>query len=273
MTALWALTRWPPWLVMTCIALSLLVTLKTTVLADFLKAAHRRVSFFEVSTWYLGWPGLNARDFFSKSPMSGQRVSAGEWMLAVGKTGVGLALLLVLAPSVARHHALAGGWVAMVGIVLLLHFGGFHLLALGWRCAGRAVQPIMHAPLLATSVGDFWSNRWNLAFRDFATAFVLRPLARRWNARLALWGCFVFSGLVHELAISVPAGGGYGLPTAYFLLQAWGASFERSAFGKRTGIPGRLFTIAIVGPPAFFLFHPSFVLNVILPLVAMGTPS
>lgn len=265
--------NWPPWLVMTCIALSLLAILKTAVLAEFLKASKRRVSFFDVATWSLAWPGLNARDFFSKSTPQGTHVSAWEWMQAVAKTGLGLALLLFVAPPVARLHALAGGWVAMVGIVMLLHFGGFHLLALGWRSVGRAVQPIMHAPLLATSVSDFWSNRWNLAFRDFANAFVLRPLARRWNARIALWGCFAFSGLVHELAISVPAGGGFGWPTGYFLLQAWGASFERSAFGKRTGFPGRLFAIAIVGPPAFLLFHPPFVLNVILPLVVRGTPS
>ena len=80
------------------------------------------------------------------------------------------------------------------------------------------------------------------------------------------------SGLIHELVITVPAGGGYGLPTGYFLLQGLGAATERSRRGRRLGLGagrrGWLFTALVVGAPAYFLFPPPFVRNVILPMLS-----
>ncbi len=82
---------------------------------------------------------------------------------------------------------------------------------------------------------------------------------------------FVVSGLMHDLVISVPARGGYGLPTAYFVLQGLGVLIERSFFGKqfglRGGVRGWLFMVVITAGPAFFLFHPPFVLRVIIPFM------
>lgn len=82
---------------------------------------------------------------------------------------------------------------------------------------------------------------------------------------------FVASGVIHELVISVPAGGGWGLPTAYFFLQGCGVALERSRVGERLGLRGgmrgRIFTVILAGGPAFFLFHPPFVRDVILPMM------
>ena len=63
--------------------------------------------------------------------------------------------------------------------------------------------------------------------------------------------------------ISLPAAGGYSLPTAYFLLQGIGILTERAL----PQIRGQIFTIVITAAPAFWLFHPPFVRNVILPFM------
>ena len=93
---------------------------------------------------------------------------------------------------------------------------------------------------------------------------------------LAVLGVFFVSGLVHEFVITLPARSGYGLPTAYFLLQGCGRRrlglvLERSALGRRlglgAGIRGRVFAIIVVAAPAYWLFPPVFVRNVILPML------
>ena len=159
----------------------------------------------------------------------------------------------------------------MLGIVLFLHFGLFDLLGLAWRRAGINAQPIMRAPLRAKSLAEFWSSRWNTAFSELARQFIFRPLAKTWSPRGAMAGVFLVSGLVHEAVISLPARGGYGLPTAYFALQAVGVLLERTRFGRAVGLGqgfrGWLFMAILAGAPAFWLFHPVFVRNVILPML------
>ena len=71
--------------------------------------------------------------------------------------------------------------------------------------------------------------------------------------------------------ISLPARGGYGLPTAYFMLQGLGVAVERSPFGQhvglRQGVSGWLFMAVLTAGPVFLLFHPPFVLRVVLPFM------
>src|SRR5262249_15836011 len=125
------------------------------------------------------------------------------------------------------------GWVGFLGMLLLLHFGSFHVLALFWQRRGVAAQPIMRSVLLARSPADFWGRRWNMGFHALMHDHVFRPLRHR----LSIPGCtfisFTVSGIIHDLVISLPARGGYGLPTLYFLLQGLAVLGGRSGLGRR----------------------------------------
>jgi Membrane bound O-acyl transferase family len=120
-------------------------------------------------------------------------------------------------------------------------------------------------------VSEFWGKRWNIAFRDITYRFLFRPLAKSLGPRAGLAAGFLFSGLVHDLVISVPAGGGYGWPTLYFVVQGLGLLAERSKIGRQLGLGagwrGRAFTMVVVFAPLFGLFHPPFVHAVILPFL------
>ena len=218
--------------------------------------------------YLFAWPGMDAEVFLDVKRHA-DRPPRSEWMWASAKTGFGAVLLWV----VVRHIPVdvMAGWVGMLGLVLLLHFGMFELLSLVWRSNGINAQPIMHSPVLATSLSDFWGKRWNLGFRQLSYSLIFRPLQARTDAGFALLMSFFASGLIHDVVISFPAHGGYGLPTAYFLLQGYGILFERSALGKRlglgSGVRGWIFMAIWAGGPACILFHPWFVERVMVPFL------
>ncbi len=150
---------------------------------------------------------------------------------------------------------LAAGWVGMIGLVLMLHFG---VMALAW--------PIMRAPLRARSVAEFWGERWNCAFPQMARPLIFEPVSKRYGTGWATMVVFLASGLLHELVISLPAGGGYGLPTGYFALQGAAVLVERKWRTDR-----RWFVWLMVAGPVFWLFHPLFVERVMISFMeAMG---
>jgi hypothetical protein len=263
---------WPAWALMWAIAISIFAGLKWLTLATS-TAAHD-ASWQRIAGYLFLWPGLNADAFLahSKRPAT---PSWHEWGWAWAKTAGGMLLLIGVVPPAMESHPLLAGWLGMFGLVLVLHFGIFHLLSLAWRTAGIVAPPLMNRPLAATSLSDFWSQRWNLAVRDAARRFVFRPLAPRLGIAGATLVVFLISGLVHDLVISLPVGAGGGGPTLYFLLQGAAVLVERSRAGKRAGLSkgwrGRLFAAAMVLLPAGLLFHPPFVLHVIVPtLAALG---
>nr|ACO70949.1 membrane protein [uncultured Verrucomicrobiota bacterium] len=214
----------------------------------------------------LAWPGMDARAFLRGCAVPPK---FGEGLAALAKTLLGAGLYF----GVARcfDHPLAVGWVGMIGIIFLLHFGSFHLLSVFWRAVGVDARPIMRWPVAATSLGEFWGRRWNLAFNELAERFVFRPAVGKWGVTGASLAAFLASGVLHELVISLPAGAGWGLPTGYFFLQGCGAAFERSRIGRRWGLRrgwrGRAFTLFVAAGPAFLLFHPPFVRHVIVPMM------
>lgn len=216
------------------------------------------------------WPGMDAETFLdsqNKAPKPQFR----EWVWALLKTAAGIVLFWLVARMVPEQLDLARGWIGLVGLVLLLHFGSFHLVALFWQGMGIAAQPIMAKPILSKTLTEFWGERWNLGFRQLAYDLIFRPLHKPFGVVTASLLVFLASGLIHDLVISLPANGGYGLPTGYFVLQGLGVTLERSNLGRylgmQRGISGWLFMFIVTAGPAFWLFHPPFVLRVILPFM------
>ncbi|MGH9723314.1 MAG: wax synthase family protein [Bryobacteraceae bacterium] len=249
----------PAWVAMWTLAASLFVALKWT---SWRRAAIPAAG-WRAWGFLLAWPGMDARRFMLRRA---PRPRVTEWIAAAGKTLLGVFLIWRALPAIPFAWPLAAGWTGMIGLVFVLHFGVFHLAALAWQSMGVAAEPLMRAPLLATSLADFWGRRWNLAFRALAHDLVFRPLAR-FGAPIATMTAFAASGLVHDVVLSIPARGGYGRPTLYFVLQGFAVLLSRR-FGLDRGLGGRVFALTLVILPAPLLFHEPFVTGVILPFLA-----
>ncbi len=163
--------------------------------------------------YLLLWPGMDARSFLFCPPPT-VRPSRTQWFNACAKSALGAALFWGIARLAWPGHDLVVGWIGMVGLIFLLHFGSFDVLALLWQRVGLDARPIMHSPIVSTSLAEFWGRRWNMGFRSLGHRFIYGPLHGRLGVAGATMAVFIASGLVHDLVISLPAGAGFGLPTS-----------------------------------------------------------
>jgi alginate O-acetyltransferase complex protein AlgI len=260
----------PAWVFMWVMAFAVFFGCKWLTLGNALQR-EGRACLFRALAYLFAWPGMEAARFLAPELSPRRSRSATLRTAAVATVRILLGLFLLFGVARYATDPLLAGWIGMLGIVLLLHFGFFHLLSAGWRALRVDAPPIMKAPLRSTSVSEFWGRRWNAAFNDLALRLVFRPAVQRLGIPGAALLAFLVSGLIHELVISLPAGAGFGLPSGYFLLQGLGVLAERSAVGQRiglrAGVRGWIFTMIVVAGPAFWLFHPPFVSKVILPFM------
>ena len=258
--------RVAPWVFMWLMAAAIFFGCKWLTFSRARKQIiHVRVD--RALAYFFLWPGMDGEKFLrtstGKIPMLPH--TRANTSVAIAKIFLGSLLLFGLARF--APHPLLTGWIGMIGIILVLHFGIFALLAIAWRAYGLDVRPIMDAPLKSTTLSEFWGRRWNGAFNQLAFENAFRHVARSTDPIVGTIVAFLASGLIHELVISLPAGAGYGRPTAYFLLQGCGVLFQHRVTSVRRGAAGRFLTIFVVAGFAFWLFHPPFVRNVILPFM------
>jgi len=216
---------------------------------------HGNVTAGVSTAWFLLWPGMDPawlRGGWSGKPDSPVR----GWV----HLSIGLVLLLAVAPHLT--HPLAAGWAAMGGLINGLHFGTFHLLACWWQRQGRHAPLVMNQPLVSITLAEFWGRRWNTAFHILGERLVFRRLVRKCGAARAMFAVFMVSGLVHDAVITLPARGGWGLPTFYFLIQGTGVALER-----RWKIRSRAWVLGMTGLPLPLCFPPAFCERVIAPLL------
>lgn len=237
------------------------------------------------------WPGMRPWVFVAevgRTPGTENRRRAlpgARRLVAFGaaRLVVGAALILV-AWTIARATGVRPGWTApaaagtlltlLAGLSLCLHFGLFNVAAGLWQYVGVDCRPLFRAPLVSRSLGEFWGRRWNLAFSEMTGVAVYRPLAGAFGKPAATVAAFVFSGLLHELAISLPVLAGFGLPMLYFAVQGLLVLAERALARtghpvERWGWPARLWTLGWVTLPLPILFHTPFVERVVLPLIGL----
>lgn len=203
----------PPWAFMWTLSLAIFLGLKwVTWWRERCKVAHPK---WRSVAYLLAWPGMDADAFLDPS----QNVFAPalkNWLWAFLETVLGIVLLWVVARSVPNREPLIRGWIGMVGLIFTLHFGLFQIVALVWQQFGVVAQPIMNAPLRATSLAEFWGKRWNLGFRQLAHELIFRPTHRFLGAGLAGFLVFLVSGLIHDLVISLPSRGDTAFPLFTF---------------------------------------------------------
>jgi alginate O-acetyltransferase complex protein AlgI len=262
-------SAWHRWVVMWAMAVVIFMACKWLT---WINANRAGVPAWRQAGYWLLWPGLDAVAFLGTGRMRTiARPVLSEWIWAAFNLALGAGLFWGVARCWPESWWLGRGWTGMAGFILAAHCGAFQLLSCAWRAAGVDARPMMDAPLLSRSVSEFWGRRWNTAFRDLAHRFLFQPLAHRLGPRHALAAGFIFSGLVHELVVTIPAGGGYGGPTFFFSCQGFAILFEHSRAGRAWGLGrggrGWLFTMAALGLPLGLAFPPVFVQRIILPFM------
>lgn len=261
-----------PWEYMWALSFAIFFGLKWLTLWSVLEAGRGgqgKAGVGRSVAYLLLWPGMDAERFLFGRVV--EKPESPDWFWAAIKTCIGAILLWFVARRVPENLPLLRGWIGLLGLIFLIHFGSFDLVAFGWQALGVDAPPIMQRPVSSTSLSEFWGKRWNLGFRQLSYEFVFRPLRVPLGVAMASMCVFLASGLIHDLVISVPARGGYGLPTGYFVLQGLGVLFERSraghGLGVGRGVTGWIYMALFTAGPAFFLFHPPFVFHVILPFM------
>ncbi len=255
---------------MLALVLPLFFGMKIVCHAASRRAGGPRLGFWRWASFTFGWPGMDPARFaraHPKGPAGWRRLAAFGALWSACGVGLlfGARLLWTAGQAVPATVA------ALVALSLMLHFGLFGLLAALWRRVGFDADRLFLAPLASTSLTEFWGRRWNVPFIEMVRLSVYAPLVGRFGASWASLAAFLISGLFHELAVSVPAQGGYGLPFAYFLLHAALLATERrrrAGGSSQRGWVNRTWTLAWVALPAPLLFHPWFVKAIVWPLLA-----
>jgi len=227
----------------------LLGGMKGLVYAEW--AGTQKLPLIRYGVFALLWFGMDPGSFRSKR----QGLS---W-----KPDIVVGLALMLAGTLGAWLVWAMGWRQILVMFLPMsvgfHFGALRVLKGGLRAAGFPVRTLFPNVLEAQGLGDFWSRRWNVGYSQMMQRLVGRPVEKLAGADAGLMAIFLASGVLHELAITLPVRSGFGLPTLYFAIHGGLTLLER-----KMGRPfGKIPTLLLVALPLGLLFPPAFQSEVI----------
>jgi alginate O-acetyltransferase complex protein AlgI len=236
-------------------------------------ANGNRLNFFQWIAFAVGWFGMKPTLFevLPSSSLLYQKLV----LKALIRIFLGF-ILLYLSAVAGRFELLTSVFLAQLllvaGISFILHFGILNLSTAWWRAFGVNAQELFKQPYRSNSLKEFWGKRWNIAFSEMTQLIAYRPLKTRLSADHATMCSFLFSGILHEVAISLPVRGGYGFPMMYFGIHAIAMQMEaRSPIIKRIiqhRHLSRVWVIALLILPMPLLFHEKFIDEVLIPLRA-----
>jgi hypothetical protein len=233
-----------PLLRMTGICCVLFGGMKGLVYAEW--AGDRRLPISRYLAFALLWFGMDPGSFQT-------RRTGLSW-----KGDVGPGLLLMSLGALGAWWVWKMEWrqilVMFLPMSLGFHFGALRVLKGVLRAAGFPVRTLFPNVLEARGIGDFWSKRWNVGYSQMMQRLVGRPVRQLAGDRVGELAVFVGSGLLHELAITLPVGAGFGLPTLYFTLHGL-LILQEKKLGRPVGkVPALLAVVLPLGllfPPAF----------------------
>ena len=222
----------------------LLAGMKGLVYAEW--AVGQRLTMSRYLVFAILWFGMDPGSFqHSRTGLSWKNdVLVGSILMIVGTLGAWLVWAMEWRQILIMFLPMSLGF----------HFGALRVLKGGLRAAGFPVRTLFPNLLKAQGIGDLWSRRWNVGYSQMMQRLVGRPIESKYGANAGMMTIFLASGLLHELAITLPVRAGFGLPTLYFTLHGILTVIEKKTgrqFGK---IPALLAVMAPMGllfPPAF----------------------
>jgi hypothetical protein len=134
------------------------------------------------------------------------------------------------------------------------HFGALRVLKGALRAAGFPVRTLFPNVLETRGIGDFWSRRWNVGYSQMMQRILGKPVQKVLGDGAGVMAVFLASGLLHELAITLPVRAGFGLPTLYFAFHGGLTLLEKKLgrpIGKFPALLAVILPLGLLFPPAF----------------------
>jgi hypothetical protein len=237
------------------------------------KASPVMLTFKQWCAFAGGWAGMRPQPFETLGgpalpnawPMIRfgiSRVIAGGFIIFLAHLAIRLSI-----PQTVSYTLVSA--MLLVGLSLVLHFGILSISAGTWRLSGANTYLLFRHPATALSLTELWGKRWNLAFSEMTAVTIFRPLKEKFGAGTALMASFIFSGLLHEIALSVPVNAGYGLPTLYFIIQGTAVLIEKRIPLLKNKIFARCWVFFWLIVPMPLLFHAQFIKLIVWPLAGL----
>jgi hypothetical protein len=261
------------------IIIVLLLAMKIIVTGEIQVKSKEKLSFTRWILFSLGWVGMRP-EVFQRRGTQGKEEAKDYILFGVSSFVTGLMIIMIIRfaepyinfsiPFTFYSTAL----LILLAFSLILHFGLLSISTGFWRIIGFPTKQLFKSPASSLSLEEFWGKRWNVAFSEMTAIVIFKPIASASSKNVGLLAAFVFSGILHELAISVPVDRGYGLPTLYFIIQGIAILIEShlnkiSAFLKQT-LVAKLWTVFWLVAPLLILFHNEFLRKVIFPIAGLN---